>query len=79
MTEYKRIDEGAYLQFGKKLSQEGKEKQILDSQIEFLQVCRNGKEDFLNYLGEKLLNNNDAIIEGDNILFSSELIALSSI
>jgi hypothetical protein len=69
MTEYKRIDEGAYLQFGKKLSQEGKEKQILDSQIEFLQVCRNGKEDFLNYLGEKLLNNNDAIIEGDNILF----------
>jgi hypothetical protein len=35
MTEYKRIDEGAYLQFGKKLSQEGKEKQILDSQIEF--------------------------------------------
>ncbi len=72
MTEYKRIDEGIYLQFGKKLSQEGKEKQILDSQIEFLQACRNGKKSFLNYLDEKLLNDKEAIIEGNNIYFDHQ-------
>jgi hypothetical protein len=72
MTEYKRIDESIYLQFGKKLSQEGKKKKILNSQIEFLQACRNGKKDFLNYLDEKLLNDKCAIIEGDNILFNHQ-------
>ncbi len=69
MTEYRRIDESIYLQFGKKLSQEGKEKQILDSQIEFLQACRNGKDDFLNYLKQNLLNNKEAIIKGKSVFF----------
>jgi len=70
MAEYKRIDEGIYLQFGKELSQKGKEKQILDSQIEFLQVCKNGKEDFLNYLNKKLLNDKESIIKGSSVVFN---------
>jgi hypothetical protein len=65
MTEYKRIDESIWRTFGKNLlSNKGS-----DEQIKFLQVCRNGKDDFLNYLEENLLNNKDAIIEGKAVFF----------
>ncbi len=61
MSKYKRIDEAIYSDFGKKLSQEGKDKIVSDEQMEFLQACRNGKKRFLNYLDENLLNNQEAI------------------
>ncbi len=65
MTEYKRIDEAAYSNFGKELlSNKGS-----GNQIEFLQACRNGKDDFLNYLDENLLNQ-EAIITGEVIHFN---------
>jgi len=65
MIEYKRIDESAWNNFGKNLlSDKGSNKQI-----EFLQVCRNGKKDFLEYLNEKLLHNKEVIIEGRDIFF----------
>jgi hypothetical protein len=65
MTEYKRIDESIWRTFGKNLlSNKGS-----DEQIKFLQVCRNGKEDFLNYLKENLLNNEEAIIKGKAVFF----------
>lgn len=65
MTEYKRIDESIWRTFGKIfLSNKGS-----DEQINFLQVCRNGKEDFLNYLEQNLLNNEKAIIKGKAVFF----------
>lgn len=65
MLEYKRIDEAIYSDFGKQLlSDKGSDEQIL-----FLQTCRNGKADFLDYLNEKLLNNQEEIIEMDGIFF----------
>ncbi|BAS67185.1 hypothetical protein [Bathymodiolus septemdierum thioautotrophic gill symbiont] len=68
MTEYKRIDESAWNNFGKSLlNNKGS-----DEQIEFLQICRNGKKDFLNYLNEKLINDKDIIIEGGNIYFDHQ-------
>ncbi len=69
MINYERIDESIWINFGKNLSQEGKDKIVIDEQIEFLQVCRSGKTDFLNYLQEKLLNDEEAIIGGKNVLF----------
>jgi hypothetical protein len=64
MTEYKKIDESAWYTFGKTLlSNKG-----ADEQIEFLQACRNGKEDFLKYLDEKLLNENK--IKGETTTFN---------
>lgn len=65
MTEYQRIDESVWADFGKNLlSNKGS-----DKQIEFLQVCRNGKDDFLNYLEQNLLNNEDTIIKGKSVFF----------
>lgn len=66
MVEYKRIDESAWNNFGKNiLSNKGS-----NEQIEFLQVCRNGKEDFLKYLDEKLLNDKEVIIDGKCVPFN---------
>ena len=66
MSEYKRIDESVWSNFGKNLlNNKGS-----DEQIEFLQVCRNGKYDFLNYLQEKLFNDEEVIIEGKNVYFN---------
>ncbi len=66
MTEYKRIDESIWRTFGKNLlNNKGS-----DEQINFLQICRNGKEDFLNYLKENLLNNEEAIIKGKAVSFN---------
>lgn len=65
MTEYKKIDEATYSDFGESLlSNKGS-----DKQIEFLQACRNGKDDFINYLNEKLLSNKEAVIKGKDISF----------
>ncbi|CAC9569875.1 hypothetical protein [uncultured Gammaproteobacteria bacterium] len=65
MVEYKKIDESAWNNFGKNLlNNKGS-----DEQIEFLQACRNGKDDFLNYLNEKLLNNKEVIIKGETVFF----------
>lgn len=70
MTKYKKIDESAYLRFGKNLSQEGKEKKVLDSQIEFLKACRGGKDIFLQYLDASLFNEVGAIISGKGVFFN---------
>lgn len=70
MTEYKKINESSWHDFGKKLSQKGKEKQILANQIKFLQVCRDGKDDFLEYLGEELLSKEGVVIEGETVSFN---------
>ncbi|SSC08272.1 hypothetical protein [bacterium endosymbiont of Bathymodiolus sp. 5 South] len=65
MTEYKQINESIWRTFGKNLlSNKGS-----DEQINFLQVCRNGKEDFLNYLEENLFNNEEATIKGKTVSF----------
>lgn len=65
MTEYKRIDEAVYSDFGKfLLSNKGS-----DEQIKFLQTCRNGKEYFLNYLNENLLNSQESTISGKSVYF----------
>lgn len=65
MNEYKRLDEFAWNEFGKwLLKNKGS-----DEQISFLQSCKNGKSDFLNYLKENLLNNEDVMIEGESISF----------
>ena len=46
MTEYKKIDEQAWLDFGKNiLAEKGSEKQL-----DFLRACRAGKDDFLRYV-----------------------------
>ena len=66
MTEYKKIDEGAWNEFGKNLlSNKGS-----DEQIEFLQVCRSSKDEFLNYFDENLLNNKEAVITGKEVYFN---------
>jgi hypothetical protein len=70
MTEHKRIDERVYLKFGKNLSQEGKEKKVLDNQIEFLQACRDGKDSFLQYLDENLLNEEGSMVNSKGIFFN---------
>ncbi len=63
MINYERIDEVTCNNFGNNLlSDKGS-----DEQIEFLQLCRNGKDEFLNYLDKKLLSNEGAIIEGEGI------------
>ncbi len=63
MTEYKRLDEKAWLEFGKNLlTEKGSEKQK-----EFLQVYRAGKEDFLEYMREHLLSCKDNVINGEHI------------
>ncbi len=65
MTEYKRLDEKAWLEFGKNLlTEKGSEKQK-----EFLQVCRAGKDDFLKYMDACLLSGKGCIIDGDIIAF----------
>lgn len=66
MNEYKRLDEFAWSEFGKRLLKN----KGSDEQISFLQSCRNGKSDFLNYLKKNLLNNEDVIIEGKDVLFN---------
>lgn len=64
MIEYKRIDEAIYNDFGKQLlSDKGS-----DKQIEFLQVCRNDKDSFLNYLNDNLFNKENSI-DGENVDF----------
>jgi hypothetical protein len=66
MGEYRKLDEMAWNEFGKwLLKNKGS-----DEQISFLQSCRNGKSDFLNYLEENLLNNKDVIIEGQGVFFN---------
>ncbi len=63
MSKYKRIDGTTYSNFGTNLlSDKGS-----DEQIEFLQFCRNGKDNFINYLDKKLLSNKDAIIDGESV------------
>lgn len=65
MIEYKRIDESVWYDFGKSLlSNKGSNKQI-----EFLQACSSGKDDFLNYLEKHLLKNQEAIIIGKAVYF----------
>lgn len=72
MSEYERIDESVWRDFGKKLlSNKGS-----SEQIEFLQACRNGKNDFLDYLNENLLNEKNTIIEGKNIYFDHKFTEL---
>jgi hypothetical protein len=70
MTEYKRIDESAWSEFGKQLI--SSKNKGSDEQIEFLQVCRNGKEGFLNYLDEKLLSDKAVIIGGKGVFFDHQ-------
>ncbi|VVH51816.1 hypothetical protein BPUTSESOX_79 [uncultured Gammaproteobacteria bacterium] len=66
MTEYEKIDESSWHTFGKDiLRNKGSEEQI-----NFLQACRNSKDDFLNYLKEKLLSNEGVIIKGETVFFN---------
>lgn len=69
MTEYRRIDERTYLKFGKRLSQEGKDKEVLNVQVEFLQACRDGKDVFLKYLDENLLNEKNVMVGRKSVFF----------
>lgn len=65
MTKYKRLDEKAWLDFGKTLlDQQGSEKQK-----EFLTACRSGKDDFLRYLETHLFSTENSIIDGDTVAF----------
>ncbi len=66
MIDHKRIDESIWSKFGKDLSQKGKEKAVLKNQLEFLQACRNGKEDFLKYL-EKELPSDKVLVDGKDV------------
>lgn len=63
MTEYKRLDEKAWLEFGKNLLAE----KDSEKQKEFLQICRSGKDGFLKYMHEHLLFGEDDIIDGEHI------------
>lgn len=69
MTEYKRINESTYLEFGRRLSQEGSDKKVVAEQLEFLQACRDGKDSFLEYLDNNLLTREDAMVEGKGVFF----------
>ena len=63
MTTYKEIDNGSWKSFGKALlSAKGSEKQI-----ELLQSCRGGKNVFLQYLDDNLLNKKDVIVPGKGV------------
>jgi hypothetical protein len=65
MIEYTKIDEGGWNNFGKQLLvNKGS-----NEQIEFLQACKNGKNDFIKYLNIKLLGNENIIIKGESVFF----------
>ena len=65
MTEYKRLDEKAWLECGKNLlTEKGSERQE-----EFLSVCQAGKDDFLRYMDEHLLSCEGHIIDGVTVPF----------
>ena len=65
MTEYKKFDEKAWMDFGKNLlKKEGTEKKK-----NFLRICKSGKNDFLDYMDEHLLSGEDSIIGKDRIVF----------
>jgi hypothetical protein len=66
---YQRINEISWKKFGDELIQSGKDKQVLDKHIEFLQSCRNGNDAFLKYLQDNLLSDINNIIEGKNVVF----------
>ena len=61
MTKYKRLDEQAWLNFGKSLLNE----KGSDDQKEFLKICKAGKVGFLNYLDDHLFCMENSIIKGD--------------
>lgn len=63
MATYKEIDNGSWKSFGKTLlSAKGSERQI-----ELLQSCRDGKDAFLQYLNNNLLNEKNVIATGKGI------------
>lgn len=63
MAKYKEINYGAWNDFGKTLlSKKGS-----DQQIVFLQSCMEGKDVFLSYLDENLLNKDDALSAGKGV------------
>ncbi len=61
MSEYRRISEQGWNEFGKQLLKD----KGSDEQIAFLQACKDGKDNFLGYLHNNLLSKEDVIV-GDN-------------
>ena len=61
MTDYKRFDESVWANFGKGLLDK-RDSERIDKQKNFLQVCRQGKTEFLDYLKDNLYSEDGAVI-----------------
>ncbi len=70
MTEYKRLDERAWINFGKRLTDK-QDPELLNKQQAFLQACKDC-ENFLSYLEKELPNEKDCFIEGEAINFEDD-------
>ena len=65
MTNYKKLNDKAWLDFGKDLLQsKGSEEQK-----KFLHICKSGKTPFLEYIDEYLLSRENSVIGNDSIGF----------
>ena len=65
MTEYKQLDGQAWLEFGKNLLKE----KGSEEQKEFLEICKTGKDGFLDYIDEQLSSYKDGVIADAPIYF----------
>lgn len=68
MANYKRFNELVWAGFGKRLLDKN-DPDMLEKQTEFLQVCRAGKAEFLNYLNEHLYSQDDVVVGDTPVLF----------
>ena len=68
MSEYRRLDEGTWGRFGRKLFKD--ESKGSEEQKEFLAACKSGKNDFLRYLKHKKLP--DSASDGELVNFTHQ-------
>jgi len=65
MDNYEKLDEGIWIEFGKELLN----KEAQEERLEFLRACREGKESFLQYLKDHLLNREGCVVDGESVNF----------
>ena len=76
ITEYKRIEEKAWLEFGKRLLEKADAADPGDTsetQKGFLRICQSGKDSFLGYMDEHLLSREGSTIGKNEVAFAYQL------
>ncbi|MDD9860024.1 MAG: hypothetical protein OXU40_06205 [Nitrospira sp.] len=75
ITEYKRIEEKAWLEFGKSLLEkaDADPSDASETQKDFLQICQFGKDSFLEYMNEHLLSSESSTIGKNEVAFAYRL------